>query len=510
VVNPGQVYTGQVSAHSYQYYQLHAPKAGISMVVTMTRLSGDDTDPDLYLSSQKNPSTTDYTYRDIGIHEVHQIGVNPDDASTLRWYAGVYGYKGNSSFSIVMNFTCATPCQQGTCNAGICECNAGFGGQFCSVPVALIEPDTVYQGDGILGMWDLYQLHVPADWYEISIIMNSTSINGDPDLYVGGGKPPNALSYDRRYATTMTVTEAVIRPGDLSSTDTVFAGVLPYGSNAGPFSLTFSQYECPQGCSGHGDCNAEKHSCLCHTGWDGEACDVESAALANHAPTDAVIAPGEWQLFFFNVDLDLATATASLEIDVTIPDGAFISLYVRKSQAPTTQVYDYVASIPSDGKITVFISSLELQEITYFVGVHSWGIETVPVTVNRDLIASCPLHCSGHGSCNPDSGICSCSAGYSGIGCESSSNGGGASSSQSSGAPLGPEETFFEKLFFFTSIVLAVVVFGAVAVVIGGLVGAAVMFFSKEHVQRWIGMLRQKSGYSELGPSTENTPYDTF
>lgn len=54
------------------------------------------------------------------------------------------------------------------------------------------------------------------------------------------------------------------------------------------------------------------------------------------------------------------------------------------------------------------------------------------------------------------------------------------------------------------------VVFGAVAVVIGGLVGAAVMFFSKEHVQRWIGMLRQKSGYSELGPSTENTPYDTF
>ena len=84
----------------------------------------------------------------------------------------------------------------GSCNAGTCICNNGYGGDDCSVLDTSLTSGVIVTGNLKTYQWHYYHISVPDSGDTLIISVNQTSRLGDVDVYVKLGSYPTGDNYD--------------------------------------------------------------------------------------------------------------------------------------------------------------------------------------------------------------------------------------------------------------------------------------------------------------------------
>jgi len=165
---------------------------------------------------------------------------------------------------------------------------------------------------------------------------------------------------------------------------------------------------CPNECTHRGQCTA--NACTCPTGYTGDYCQTRTAPL-----TDGIVENGYVKYNAWNYYNYISNSIDYLTISVAQQGGTGdCDLYVRAGQNPSRVNYDYY-DIGTSQQFNLTIN--DPGSTTWYIGVYGWS----ECTYNIQLFESdaCPYNCNGRGTCDSNSNVCICNAGWTGIACES-------------------------------------------------------------------------------------------
>jgi hypothetical protein len=153
------VVSGNVGSRMWDFYSFAMSKAGSALTISVNQTSAGDCD--LYIKAGSIPTRYQYDMRDIGTGSSMTLNVRSAKATT--YYIGVYGYTGCAyriGAYVVGGGTsnCPNACSNhGTCtSAGVCNCQAGWAGNDCSVSLNTLNNNRPFQASVTAASWNYY------------------------------------------------------------------------------------------------------------------------------------------------------------------------------------------------------------------------------------------------------------------------------------------------------------------------------------------------------------------
>eukprot|EP00697_Spironema_sp_BW2_P010575 gnl/Spiro4/25901_TR12902_c0_g1_i1.p1 gnl/Spiro4/25901_TR12902_c0_g1~~gnl/Spiro4/25901_TR12902_c0_g1_i1.p1 ORF type:complete len:545 (+),score=127.62 gnl/Spiro4/25901_TR12902_c0_g1_i1:57-1691(+) len=265
----------------------------------------------------------------------------------------------------------------------------------------------------------------------VNMTITPSTQDGDPDLYmklgntvdiVPGSYDWNQVSSNRDDKTSIITISSAVQ-GNYS--------VLVYGyadnsdSSGISYCITASGFMCPSGChadQNHGTCDTASGSCTCATGFVGVDCGNPVTVLPLDASGSASVAGSvagfAWTYYQVNVN----DTTHEVQIDMYHAAGTSgdPDLYVRWDMVPTTQEFD-ARDLSTDNDHTAVLDALSTppaHQGTLYIGIYGSNSQASNYQL-RVQNSQCPNSCGGglQGTCDPQTGVCTCNAGYAGPSC---------------------------------------------------------------------------------------------
>ena len=163
---------------------------------------------------------------------------------------------------------------------------------------------------------------------------------------------------------------------------------------------------CPLDCSGHGNCNTSSLLCTCFTSWAGNGCEyaisplslntVVSGTISRDSTSPAIV----WN--FWRATLD----SGNVLLATVTPVSCTLNLYAGFQSVP--DVNNYWVAVRAQSKEVMRYDDPNL-------GVWTFGLASTSnctYSLNVTTLWKCPNDCSGHGTCNAQTGACACDANY--------------------------------------------------------------------------------------------------
>eukprot|EP00771_Trimastix_marina_P002864 gnl/Trimastix_PCT/403.p1 GENE.gnl/Trimastix_PCT/403~~gnl/Trimastix_PCT/403.p1 ORF type:complete len:1079 (+),score=362.23 gnl/Trimastix_PCT/403:115-3351(+) len=323
-----------------------------------------------------------------------------------------FGVGGHPTFSAQIEAhenRCMNNCSgHGRCIDGACQCDSGYADVDCSVRVAVLEDGETVEGAAALLQWKYYTINFEdtTDLNTLTIRMHANS--GDPDLYVSKLDFPTTTKYDHCDISLHRDHEIVLRRPEFGA-GVYHIGV--FGFEAATFSINATAtLECPNGCSGHGEC-VNGH-CQCRDTWTLEDCSAEDTELSDGQTTPADLTAQHWR--FFHVRVPHGTHKFHVHMRHQHVQTARPLLFVRQGERPDAAHFDYL-NVTRGAMLSIDV--LQEEKFTggpWYIGVYHFGVSE-RVYVHVELKTSCPHDCSGHGVCVK--GVCHCNESWAGADC---------------------------------------------------------------------------------------------
>jgi len=170
---------------------------------------------------------------------------------------------------------------------------------------------------------------------------------------------------------------------------------------------------CPNDCSGHGQCLGRE--CVCSQGWSGDDCSVSDTPVTLGQVVSDTLTQFQWK--YYHVAIPQSGSGLSFSLTQTA-SGTDCDIYIQKDDFPTFSSY-LARDISMNSQVTVNITNAGSG--VWFAGVYGFACTpgNCQYRFSVSQISSCPNGCSGHGTCA--NSICTCSAGWAGNDCSQAS-----------------------------------------------------------------------------------------
>jgi len=224
--------------------------------------------------------------------------------------------------------------------------------------------------------WNYYNF-APNSGNNMIIYINTTSTNGDCDLYVKRGQNPTLLSFDYADAGISKYFQPTVPD---PAADTWYFGV--YGYSACSYQIWVSvSNQCPgtPPCSNHGQCT-NNGQCICNVGYSGNDCSISGnmlPVLSNGVSQIGSVNSTNstrWQYYQFGI---VNTTFLTIVVKETVTSG-FVWLYASKDSTPDLRDYDYSDQGTNSIFHRIHIVFDSPTTDTYYFGVYSNPFSNIP------------------------------------------------------------------------------------------------------------------------------------
>eukprot|EP01090_Pellita_catalonica_P018862 TRINITY_DN6230_c0_g1_i1.p1 TRINITY_DN6230_c0_g1~~TRINITY_DN6230_c0_g1_i1.p1 ORF type:complete len:576 (-),score=88.08 TRINITY_DN6230_c0_g1_i1:72-1799(-) len=313
---------------------------------------------------------------------------------------------------IAVGISCPNDCSgaRGTCDeaTGICQCAANYGGIDCSIAVRTLTATFPSVTNRVVSMreWDYYKVDLPSGE---GLKWEVKSTKGDCDMYARYNELPTRSLYDQRDISG--AVDAVVLVKDIKS-GANYLGVFGYTQCA--YSVTaFFISECPNQCSGNGQCNG--NICQCKTDYYGADCSKKAVPLVAGMRQSNSVAAGYWNYYNANVN---KIENVLFQVQ-GISANCLLDMYLGYNMIPS--------GMANNGSSTANAASFAYEMVRpkegdWFIGIFGRAsAQSCSYTIELTEINNCASNCSNHGTCTQNQ--CVCQSGYSGSYCENMENG---------------------------------------------------------------------------------------
>jgi hypothetical protein len=172
-----------------------------------------------------------------------------------------------------------------------------------------------------------------------------------------------------------------------------------------------SKDQCPNSCSGHGQCYKQTDGsklCRCITGWQGDDCSIQMTPVSSGQVVNDNVGTFQWKFYTFAVP---PQGTHSVSVHMKTIGTGDCDLYLRYGTAPTSDDYDK-RDISFAPNVTLNVDNA--RGGTWWAGV--FGFTECAYQFQAVVTGACPQNCNGNGDCL--NGACRCYSGYFGEACE--------------------------------------------------------------------------------------------
>jgi hypothetical protein len=299
---------------------------------------------------------------------------------------------------------CPNNCNNhGNCISGICNCATGWAGIDCAVAVTSLRNGQTVRNTVNTKDWNYYHYRITRTGEDLRLVVNSTS--GDCDLFVQRSQLPTRENYYARDVSSSAVKNFVLNlpqipPGEW------YIGV--FGFSTCSYSMTAIEidafHDCPNGCSGHGDCRMG--TCTCYPFYGGSDCSLSARQLTARQRVGGSVELGQWSYYVFNLEEN----TFDVIINETSAQGD-VDIFVKYAAFPNETHFDYRdISVSKNFALTISTKTKGY----WYIGV--FGFQATSYMIQVVPYSTCLNFCSKHGNC--DGNGCICTPGFNGLACE--------------------------------------------------------------------------------------------
>jgi len=228
--------------------------------------------------------------------------------------------------------------------------------------------------------------------------------DADCDLYVAYKRTPSLYVFD--YANLTLYDESQIH---IPNSDSGIYVLGIHGYTECSFRVTVAvknnDAECPNKCSGHGNCMVDE--CSCSPGFDGDSCEWMRAPLALNQPQTGYVGDNEWNYYTARI-----ITNSPFIVNLTQTDGGDCDLYLKADEAPSRFNFDYF-DLSREQELSLLVA--EPGDKLWYIGVFGWEACSYSLVIDEERVCECGD--SHHGHCIEGSVECVCDDGYTGASC---------------------------------------------------------------------------------------------
>jgi len=439
----GVVNDHKLVAGAWAYWTITVRESDAQLLVELFDYA--EGDPDVYIKKGVMPTRDDFDFRGSSSNEYERLSITYDaETNPLTegdYYIGVYAYGSHNAIFTLTAETraCIENCNRdnsgGTCNARSCNCNEGFisppEANDCTARLIDIAFGERIEGKiGFVGSWNFYRVEVRHTSFEMVVNGDVTFPESRSNetrsamvaLYLKKDDFPSREDndvYDTLWSSSTTDQLQARVSGDLLTTGTWIIGFFRQRVSRTEmnYQLVVNLNNCPQGCSGHGQCDDETHVCACDVGFRARPdCSQQDERLVDGVVTDLSLQSYEMKYFHINVPKEVAAGMVELVVESKQQGDIHPMLYMAHERAPARLDAEFVSP---GGNITIItLSPSELLKGTWYLGLNNMNYEVLNTSLSFHFRGICLNGCSGQGTCDVMKGaICVCNEGFLGGDC---------------------------------------------------------------------------------------------
>jgi len=312
----------------------------------------------------------------------------------------------------------------------------------CTYQISLTSPNAcpitdqtlrILSGENITanlpaGNWSYWTIDVQDGQSELQVNLEQTSTTGGyQNLFVRLGARPTESAYDAADISLLGKHKVVLRrPGyspNLQSPATYYIGVKSYNQNTA-YALTAYTNLCFSNCSGHGTCapNATTgwSTCQCAVGYQTPFpdCSAPLIDVARDQQYHYVLEDDNTAYFRYQLnDSNAYQLFVEIVRDMTDPMETLPIMMINTNDFPTVQDNDGYIADRAPGSNFWQLEIMEgIQQGDYILAVVGSLDTTFKFSVEFNVY-DCDHNCSGQGTCNPVTHVCTCADGYGDLDC---------------------------------------------------------------------------------------------